>query len=765
MAQEQIKGEQIIQPDWAANAIKSANDLDEALQKLIQHTGVLASDAKKVFPSADPKNLSELNAQNAAIEKSIDLQKQDIQTKILAQQANKRVRDEVLASLSAYSKLSREYRLASQAAKDMAAADILAGKAFSQTTKEAIFKANGLNEQLKKIDASMGNYTRNVGNYHGAVKALASGVGGLSGIMAMIGEALGINTEALQTLTNTSKELIKTSRELSHAKHLEAIAGEESTVATEVNTAATETNVVATEGATEATGLYGIALRGVAAISQATGLSMAASWALATGGITILIAGIASLVYYLNSAKDASEELAKQEAYRKDQAEREAEFLSVYDKEAIDNAETKIALLKKQGASIKEIHDAEQELLSLKIAQNKAEQEKLNTQTPDAENEKKLNTLLVEANKLKNEQLLLDTKEVDKKKELNKVSEDELDILLKFVHTSEELQKIQKDAQHDAAQSRTDKENLIVVTDNEAKAVKHLTSEYDRLNKTKAGLAGDSSGSPSALTQKEIDLQKKADAEKLENAKKLNDAIFKLAEDRVKAEQNLNKEQLSKIDEQLNQQFELLKNGQKNTYDFLLKEKAKALEEQAKLEKKARKEKEAEQLVNIFLEFLKADIAAGGGKNGFGAAAKALAQTALAKTLAEGLSGFYEGTEDTGSGGNIDSKGGMLAVLHPHERVLTAEQNAMIGSLSNEELVNSVFKYHIAEKKGIDMIKDNVIEEKLDQLISVVKNKKESSVEWKSLWIATQKVTEGGITNETTFINPPIIKRQQPFKN
>ena len=33
---------------------------------------------------------------------------------------------------------------------------------------------------------------------------------------------------------------------------------------------------------------------------------------------------------------------------------------------------------------------------------------------------------------------------------------------------------------------------------------------------------------------------------------------------------------------------------------------------------------------------------------------------------------FYYGTEDTGKGGGLDSKGGFLAKLHPNERVVDA---------------------------------------------------------------------------------------------
>ena len=55
---------------------------------------------------------------------------------------------------------------------------------------------------------------------------------------------------------------------------------------------------------------------------------------------------------------------------------------------------------------------------------------------------------------------------------------------------------------------------------------------------------------------------------------------------------------------------------------------------------------------------------------------------------------FYDGTEDTGAGGNVDNKGGFHAILHPHERVLTAAQNEVIGDLSNDDLTSVAQMYN-----------------------------------------------------------------------
>ena len=57
------------------------------------------------------------------------------------------------------------------------------------------------------------------------------------------------------------------------------------------------------------------------------------------------------------------------------------------------------------------------------------------------------------------------------------------------------------------------------------------------------------------------------------------------------------------------------------------------------------------------------------------------------------LPAFFDGTEDTGQGGGIDGKGGFHAVLHPHERVIPASENAKLKGLSNTELADVGMKY------------------------------------------------------------------------
>ena len=112
--------------------------------------------------------------------------------------------------------------------------------------------------------------------------------------------------------------------------------------------------------------------------------------------------------------------------------------------------------------------------------------------------------------------------------------------------------------------------------------------------------------------------------------------------------------------------------------------------------------------------------------------------TALTAFIAS-LPAFFEGTENTGKGGNVDEKGGFHAVLHPNERVMTAEQNKDLAGISNDEVVRIVRESKIIKSHSSDAVANMVmadklasemmwqsnerIVEKVDELIVELKNK------------------------------------------
>jgi len=71
-----------------------------------------------------------------------------------------------------------------------------------------------------------------------------------------------------------------------------------------------------------------------------------------------------------------------------------------------------------------------------------------------------------------------------------------------------------------------------------------------------------------------------------------------------------------------------------------------------------------------------------------------IAQAAALVSLIEGLPSFFVGTEDTGNGGGLDGKGGFLAINHPHERIVPAEENILFGGVSNKEAAKVMSLYN-----------------------------------------------------------------------
>lgn len=78
--------------------------------------------------------------------------------------------------------------------------------------------------------------------------------------------------------------------------------------------------------------------------------------------------------------------------------------------------------------------------------------------------------------------------------------------------------------------------------------------------------------------------------------------------------------------------------------------------------------------------------------------AKTITDVTLLSQFIKTFPAFLEGTEDTGiNGQGIDGKGGFHAILHPNERVMTKEQNAMVGGLSNESLAKIAQEYNAGQ--------------------------------------------------------------------
>jgi ABC-type transporter Mla subunit MlaD len=123
-----------------------------------------------------------------------------------------------------------------------------------------------------------------------------------------------------------------------------------------------------------------------------------------------------------------------------------------------------------------------------------------------------------------------------------------------------------------------------------------------------------------------------------------------------------------------------------------LAQQVKAQEDAQKAQMELEKKKQKMQLISQGLDVFGSFIDAGDNPQ------VAVGKTGVSMTsligLINSLPSFFVGTEDTGKNGKgVDGKGGFVSILHPNERVMTAEQNAMTKGLSNPMLADVAWQY------------------------------------------------------------------------
>ncbi len=96
--------------------------------------------------------------------------------------------------------------------------------------------------------------------------------------------------------------------------------------------------------------------------------------------------------------------------------------------------------------------------------------------------------------------------------------------------------------------------------------------------------------------------------------------------------------------------------------------------------------------------------------------AKTITDTQVLLQFVRSLPTFYDGTEDTGQGGKLDNKGGFHAILHPNERVMTAEENAPLKGISNIELSNLGKAYKKGVLSPVISVDNTEVVNKLDEI-------------------------------------------------
>lgn len=189
------------QIDSLKNQLSEVFELIESAPKLFSETkgggepdklSAMAKEMEKAYDQLTQSQQKWLTLQTSVAQ-------QTAQQNILNQERTKQIKDEAREALGlndAYKKLEQQYNAAQRAAKNMA---VTYGE-NSQQAKEAAEQANILSNRLKTIDASVGQFHRNVGNYTGAVQVLQKQLGDVRQKMDDLTKSGGSNSSQMQKL-------------------------------------------------------------------------------------------------------------------------------------------------------------------------------------------------------------------------------------------------------------------------------------------------------------------------------------------------------------------------------------------------------------------------------------------------------------------------------------------------------------------------------------------------------------------------------------
>lgn len=245
---------------------------------------------------------------------------------------------------------------------------------------------------------------------------------------------------------------------------------------------------------------------------------------------------------------------------------------------------------------------------------------------------------------------------------------------------------------------------------------------------------------------------------KIERAAEIADAIT--AYYIKKADERISKidEEIKAAEDQASFLQKLAEEGNINAQQSLAEQQRIIAEANRKKEQEEQRKQRAE-LVNAALQTYAAKAADPNVENPL---LETIRDIALLQQFIATIPAFLEGTEDTGSNGRgVDGKGGFSAILHPNERVMTKEQNAKVGTLSNNELAKVAQEYNagkLVAKNGAKQIggawESLAVINELQSLKETIKNKPETN-------IRLEEIINGAlmITRETKKGNSVVYDR------
>ena len=147
--------------------------------------------------------------------------------------------------------------------------------------------------------------------------------------------------------------------------------------------------------------------------------------------------------------------------------------------------------------------------------------------------------------------------------------------------------------------------------------------------------------------------------------------------------------------------------------------------------------------------------------------AKTITDITLLRQFLQSIPAFESGTEDTGTNGmGVDGKGGFHAILHPNERVMTKDQNKMVGSLTNEQLAKVALDYNTGKliAQGDSAValhnpwESALLIQKIDELNATIRNKPETNIELERIVDGAMTITRSTKKGNTLIYNRHKVK-------
>lgn len=273
-------------PDFRIDSIYDVAALEaekEQFLAILQESkaGILDVNSQRItLKSADVSGFTQATTQlNDAINQSTaattkattanqQLTKTQIEARLANQQRTAAIKDEIIsnnAAAGSYVQLQQQLKTLTAQYKALSETE-----RNSSVGKQLQLDIASTNAQLKILDAGLGNFQRNVGNYNNSLGLLSRGVKGLGGIGILLSKALGIDPEIATGIEEVGRAI----RDLQHIRESEEIGlkaegelYEQTAIKMDATSAALDGETVSTEAATGAQGELTTSL-GAAGVAQ-----------------------------------------------------------------------------------------------------------------------------------------------------------------------------------------------------------------------------------------------------------------------------------------------------------------------------------------------------------------------------------------------------------------------------------------------------------------------------------------------------------------